>query len=55
MCGPAWVVDTLRHLGFLELAEEAMRVLPDRVGLERVQEFASLHGLSRDESGTACK
>jgi len=32
-----WVVDTLRRLGYSWQAEEALRVLPDPVDLQQVQ------------------
>jgi hypothetical protein len=43
------VVDTLRRLGFTDEADEASRVLPDPVELDRLMEFSNLHGISRDE------
>lgn len=44
-----WVVDTLRRLGYPREAEEALRVLPDPVDLEQVQEFGDQHGIYHDD------
>jgi len=44
-----WVVDTLRRIGYLQEADEALRVLPDDVDLEQLQEFGDRHGISRDD------
>jgi hypothetical protein len=44
-----WVVHTLRHLGYPELAEKAKRELPDPATLEQIQAFADRHGVSRDD------
>ena len=43
------VIDTLRRDGFPQVADEALRDLPDPVDLEQVYEFGARHGLSRDE------
>ena len=34
-----WVVDTLRHLGFKQEAEEALRVLPEEMDQQQLREF----------------
>lgn len=44
-----WVVDTLRRIGYSEEADEALRVLPDEVEMEQLEEFGDRHGISRDE------
>ena len=44
-----WVVDTLRHLGYQQEADEALRVLPEDVDLEQLQAFGARHGISRDD------
>ena len=44
-----YVVDTLRKLGFTQLADEASRALPDPVDLEQAYEFSERHNISRDE------
>jgi len=44
-----WVVDTFRHLGYPEAAEQAAQELPDPVSLEEIQKFADRFGISRDE------
>ena len=44
-----WVVDTLRRLGYRQVADEALRVLPDDMDLKQLQEFGDRRGISRDE------
>ena len=44
-----WVVDTLRRNGYLQEADEALRVLPEEVDVKQLQEFGDRHGISRDE------
>lgn len=44
-----WVVDTLRRNGYLQEADEALRVLPEEVDAKQLQEFGDRHGISRDE------
>jgi hypothetical protein len=44
-----WVVDLLRHLGYPQEADEAMRVLPDPVDREELMEFGNRHGIYSDE------
>jgi hypothetical protein len=44
-----WVADTLRRLGYQQEADEALRVLPDEVDLQQLQEFGDRHGISRSE------
>jgi hypothetical protein len=43
------VVNVLRRSGHAELAEEASRVFPDPVDLDRVVAWAMEHGLSHDD------
>lgn len=43
-----WVVDTLRHLGFTEAADEALRVLPEEIDRKQLLEFGNRHGISKD-------
>lgn len=43
-----WVVDTLRHLGFTEAADEALRVLPEEIDRKQLFEFGNRHGISKD-------
>jgi hypothetical protein len=43
------VIAIMRRLGYEEAADEAVRVLPDPVDLETVQEFGDQHGISHDE------
>ena len=40
-----WVVDTLRRLGFVQEADEALRVLPDEIDREQLVEFGDRYGL----------
>lgn len=44
-----WLIDTLHRLGYQEVADEAMRVLPEDVELDELKEFTDRHGISRDE------
>jgi hypothetical protein len=43
------VVDVLRKTGFSELADEAMRVLPDPVDLDEAERWGQQYGLTPDE------
>ena len=43
------VIDLLNRLGYTQLAEEAPRVLPDRVDADQVSTWGMQHGLSRDD------
>ena len=43
-----FVVDSLRHLGYLQEADEAARDLPDPVDLDELQTWSLRHGLTRD-------
>ena len=43
------VVDLLQKAGFREMADEALRVLPDPVDREQVTEWAAAHGIYWDE------
>ena len=40
-----WVVDTLRHLGFTQAAEDALRDLPEEIDAEQLREFGDRHGI----------
>ena len=40
-----WVVDTLRHLGFNEAADAALRELPDEIDREQLVKFGDRHGI----------
>ena len=40
-----WVVDTLRHLGFTQAAEDALRELPEEIDLQQLTEFGDRHGI----------
>ena len=40
-----WVVDTLRHLGFTQEAEEAMQELPEEIDEEQLLKFGDRHGI----------
>jgi hypothetical protein len=43
------VVDVLRQAGLPEMAEDAMRDLPDPVDSERVEAWAVPYGINMDE------
>jgi hypothetical protein len=42
-----WLVSLLRHLGFPDQAEEALRDLPAKIDHKRLLEFADWHGINR--------
>jgi hypothetical protein len=44
-----WLVDMLRHMGYTQAADDALRDMPDELDLKQLQEFADRHGISRDE------
>jgi hypothetical protein len=44
-----YLVDTLRRLGFPELADEALRELPDPVDDDQLEAWTTRHGLTRDD------
>jgi arsenate reductase-like glutaredoxin family protein len=44
-----YVVDILRRTGYTQVADEAMRVLPDPVDREDVDRWASQYGITIDE------
>ena len=44
-----WVADTLRRNGYPQEADEALRVLPEEVDRQQLEEFGDRHGISRDE------
>jgi hypothetical protein len=44
-----WLVDMLRRLGYEQAADEALRVLPEQIDLQQLQEFGDQHGISRSE------
>lgn len=39
----------LRRLGYEKEADEAARVLPEKISLEQLEEFGEKHGISREE------
>jgi hypothetical protein len=43
------IVATLRRTGFAELADEALRVLPDPVGIDQIEAFCRQHNLNSDD------
>jgi hypothetical protein len=43
------VVDILRMVALPDLAEEALRALPDPVEYNRAERFLAQHGLTKDE------
>ena len=43
------VIDVLNRLGYAELAQEASRILPDPVDVDRLQALAIQHGLTLDD------
>jgi hypothetical protein len=43
------VIDLLNRLGYGELAEEASRVLPDPVDVDRIEAWWMQHGLTHDD------
>jgi hypothetical protein len=43
------VVDTLRRVGYTELADRAVQDLPDPVGDDQLQAWCTRQGISRDE------
>jgi hypothetical protein len=44
-----WLVRTLRHLGYQQEADDALRELPDDIDLEQLEAFGNRHGLNRDQ------
>jgi hypothetical protein len=48
-CARQDVVDVLRRTGLPELAEEALRVLPDPVDLDSAAAILQSYGVTRDE------
>jgi hypothetical protein len=44
-----WVVSLLRRAGYPKAAEDAERVLPERVTMDQIRAFADRHGISHDE------
>jgi hypothetical protein len=43
------IVATLRRTGFAELADEALRVLPDPVDIDHIEAFCRQHNLNADD------
>jgi hypothetical protein len=43
-----WVIDTLRHLGLTQAADEAADELPDQVSTEELLALGDKYGISRD-------
>ncbi len=44
-----WLVRLLRHLGYSQAADDALRDLPDDIDLEQLAEFAERHHISHDD------
>jgi len=44
-----WLVDTLRHMGYTQAADDALREMPDEFDLKQLQEFGDQHDIPRDE------
>jgi hypothetical protein len=44
-----YVIDSMRRLGYQQLADEALRDLPDPVDLDELQAWCLRHGLARDD------
>jgi hypothetical protein len=44
-----WLIQTLRHLGYTEAADEAARELPDPLSSEELEKFGDRHGINRGE------
>jgi len=44
-----WLVDLLRRLGYTQVADDALREMPEEFELKQLQEFGDRHGISRDE------
>ena len=44
-----WVADTLRRSGYEKEADEALRVLPEELDLQQLQEFGDRYGISRED------
>ena len=49
MYGRLYVADMLRRLGFPELADVAVRELPDPVDAEQLESWGIRHGVSKDD------
>jgi hypothetical protein len=43
-----WVVDTLRHLGFTQAADDALRELPEEIDAQQLLDFGDRHGIGSD-------
>ncbi len=43
------IIGVLRETGFIEVADTALRTLPDPVDLDRVAEFLISYGITKDE------
>lgn len=44
-----WLVNLLRHLGYTQEADAALREMPDQISREELKAFGDRHGISRDE------
>jgi hypothetical protein len=44
-----WLVDGLRHMGYTQAADDALREMPDEFDLKQLQEFSDRHGIPHDE------
>ena len=45
-----WLADSLRRMGYTQAADDALRVLPEELDREQVEEFCGRYGISRDEA-----
>ena len=43
------MIDVLNRVGYTELAEEALRVLPDPVDVDQLGEFGNRYGVTLDD------
>jgi hypothetical protein len=44
-----WVADSLRRIGYPQAADDALRLLPEELDRQQVEEFCQRYGISRDE------
>jgi len=44
-----WVVNLLRHLGYVQEADAALKELPDHISHDELAAFGDRHGITRDE------
>jgi hypothetical protein len=43
------LVDILRHLGYTQEADDALREMPDEFDIKQLREFGDRHGISSGE------